>query len=475
MNKPNTTIPPGPEIVVDPFPTSISNNLHATGKLNQTHVNRPGTNTSTSNYIPEAVVAQEIVDPVESHGNSNEDGQVSEDEPNPKVEKPWYQNPVTMSFLAFVLILIAGAALGISLITRDSNSTALSNSDSVFSSPSSSPSFCKYSNQDCGASSSCAYESYTPNSPLVCCTGDSSRVSRSQDSAYPKEDSITYFCNGQPSGSRCPINKLCTSGVCVQRTCRDGLQRTNQICDDNDDCASGVCVNDVCSAGLLEPSSPCDDNNDCTSSSCAYDSYNSTSQLVCCTSESSRITKSQDSAFPKEGSSAYFCKGQPSGSRCPNNKLCASGVCVQRTCKEDLQGTNRTCDDNDDCASRVCVNDICLAGSLEPSLPCDDNNDCTSSSCAYDSYNSTSQLVCCTSESSRITKSQDSAFPKEGSSAYFCKGQPSGSRCPNNKLCASGVCVQRTCRDGLQGADEICDDNDDCASRACVNNVCEAK
>ena len=61
-------------------------------------------------------------------------------EPDPRVKKPWYQNPVTMSFFAFVLILIAGTALGISLITRGSNSNTPSNSDSAHS-------FCKNSDE----------------------------------------------------------------------------------------------------------------------------------------------------------------------------------------------------------------------------------------------------------------------------------------------------------------------------------------
>ena len=111
---------------------------------------------------------------------------------------------------------------------------------------------------------------------------------------------------------------------------------------------------------------------------------------------------------------------------------------------------------------------------MGPSSPCDDKNDCTSASCAFGSYTTTSQKVCCASGSLLVTVFQDSAFPKPGLGAYFCKDQPSGSRCPLNSLCTSGVCVRKTCRDSRQGTGEECDDKNDCASRVCVNNVCQA-
>jgi len=189
----------------------------------------------------------------------------------------------------------------------------------------------------------------------------------------------------------------------------------------------------------------CTQNADCVLGVCAFESYTGAARLHCCPSGSAEFMRDYSyTNFPKSDD-ASFCKGQPAGARCPKNSLCESGICIFGFCEATAREAGETCQENFDCLSSVCVGGICQSDLLTASETCDDNNDCILGVCAYESYTGAAKLHCCPSGNSEFLRDYAySNFPKNDD-ASFCKGQPTGARCPKDSLCASNNCTLNGC------------------------------
>jgi len=291
----------------------------------------------------------------------------------------------------------------------------------------------------------CAFANYTAAAKAVCCpTGTSSFISSFDHNVYPKASSAN-FCRGQPNGATCPINALCESNICVFGKCEGALIATSAPCEENADCESSVCANGVCQAGAFAAGEECQEDADCSLGECAFGNYTAAAKAVCCpTGTSSFISSFDHNVYPK-ASSANFCRGQPNGAACPINALCESGICVFGICEAELRATSASCEENADCTSSVCAFGVCQAGAFAAGEECQEDADCSLGECAFADYTAGAKAICCpTGTSSFISSFSHDVYPK-ASSANFCRDQPTGSACPIDALCESGVCTNGVC------------------------------
>ena len=155
----------------------------------------------------------------------------------------------------------------------------------------------------------------------------------------------------------------------------------------------------MCRNSKLAANEVCSTNNDCELGSCGIESFDPTSNTVCCTSgELVRMyLSSSSSGWPTSGSCNY-CRGQKLGTACGEiDSICQSDACVQQTCQ----------------ATTLAANEECSIG-----------NDCLMNVCGYESLSPKAKTVCCESgASTRVYLSSSDGWPSSGS-RYFCTSQP---------------------------------------------------
>ena len=248
-------------------------------------------------------------------------------------------------------------------------------------------------NNDC-MSGSCAYEFFSSDAPLKCCSSGVSKyiLSHVQD-GWP-ETKYRYFCTHQPDET---------------------------LCGNNDDiCASSACVGGKCVTSKIVNGQQCDDNNDCVSGKCAREFFSPEASLVCCWSgESTNAHTVASNGWPTDDYRS-FCSHQPNDSMCGvTDEICASGACVGGIC-----------------ASQKYPNDYA----------CAIDNDCMSGQCAYDFFGPESSLVCCSSgETRRVYTLASDGWPSS-EYRYFCSFQPDGTLCGEiDEICESNTCAGGIC------------------------------
>jgi hypothetical protein len=162
---------------------------------------------------------------------------------------------------------------------------------------------------------------------------------------------------------------------------------------------------------------------------------------------------------------------------CADQMYCASGVCVQATCTDNVKNRDEP---DTDCGGHFCPR--CVAGKA-----CSKGEDCDSFTCTSG--------VCAAGNCS-------DTFKDQGESDVDCGGASSCARCPNGKRCTVGTdcatgicgsmntCADFNCYDQLQDGDESdvdcggtfgcprcnegmhCHSVGDCNVNSCVNEVC---
>jgi hypothetical protein len=160
---------------------------------------------------------------------------------------------------------------------------------------------------------------------------------------------------------------------------------------------------------------------------------------------------------------AYLCTGQPVDAACPDDALCASGVCTQGICRSGPQPGGSVCDSNIDCIG-ACIRGICTAGLFAASgEACDDNEDCATGVCGRTTTTAAGKICCPTG------RAEDFSSPINDS---VCTGQLTGAACvDSNTLCQSGACFQGICQEGKQTNGQPCDNNADCVG-TCIGRIC---
>jgi hypothetical protein len=160
----------------------------------------------------------------------------------------------------------------------------------------------------------CGYEIFDPSSNIVCCP--------SNETVTVGSDTETQWCTGQDDGSGCGKNAMCTSGVCVQKVCQEGLGAIGD---------------------------PCDSNNDCENQACGFEFFRPNSDLTCCRSNETEAIGSAD-----------YCTGQQAGDPCGSDSMCENGLCADGVCQGRALGPGERCDPDavDECANDACGREI---------------------------------------------------------------------------------------------------------------------
>ena len=276
----------------------------------------------------------------------------------------------------------------------------------------------------------CAFETYTAAAKAVCCpTGKKDYIS-SLGNTFSGN-----FCMDQPNGAACPkilSARAAFASLVPARQNREGYLK----------CARKTLTVQPVSAPLvcakqdhLKPMRNAEEDLDCTLGACAFETYTVVAKAVCCP------TGKKDYISSLNTFSGNFCMDQPNGAACPENSLCESGICIFGTCEAEPRGVSEMCEENADCATSVCAFGVCQAGPLEANEECEEDLDCTLGACAFETYTAAAKAVCCpTGKKNYISSLLGNTF-----SGNFCMDQPNGAACPENSLCASGVCTGGVC------------------------------
>lgn len=292
-------------------------------------------------------------------------------------------------------------------------------------------------------------------------------------------------------------------------------------CEFNLMCTSGICIDNQCSAERLEDHEICDEGKDCHSQACGKQPYNATSSIeptdilvtTCCPS---------GGTFGHEGES--FCKAsQPVGAACHEDAMCETNICVFNTCRPTLLTDNTECEEHSDCeggvcgqyhdegvnvccptgesiglsdgpwcsnrptgdacenlANSLCKSNICVEGfcqgiEQDAGAVCDNHFDCKNSACALEAPHLNANHICCPTGDYVFVAQPE---PKNGAfigpnSLRVCTGQPEGAPCQGldqdlDHMCASGNCIDGTCRSRRLPVGADCLKDEDCQNYICA-------
>ena len=113
------------------------------------------------------------------------------------------------------------------------------------------------------------------------------------------------------------------------------------------------------------------------------------------------------------------------------------------------------------CASGLCINGTCTNEVLDANEQCNQDADCKSNACALGVANTATSPICC--ESGETTD----GYALNGY-ASVCTQMELGAYCHEiDSMCASGLCILGTCADHLLVDHAHCDNSAQCESYAC--------
>lgn len=307
---------------------------------------------------------------------------------------------------------------------------------------------------------------------------------------------------------------------CLPRDFVMDLQE-GDACEFNLMCTSGICIDNMCAAERLEDHEICEEAKDCHSQACGKHPHSNTSSIersdipdkTCCPS---------GGTFGHEGES--FCKAsQPEGAACHEDAMCQSNICVFNTCRPTLLTDNSECEEGSDCEggvcgqyhdegvnvccptgesihlsdgpwcsnrptgdacenlanslckSNICVEGLCQGIEQEAGAVCDNHFDCQNSACALEAPHLAAKHICCpTGDYVFVARPE----PKNGvfigpNSLRVCTGQPEGTPCQGldqdlDNMCASGNCIDGTCRSQRLPVGADCKKDEDCQNYVCA-------
>ena len=361
----------------------------------------------------------------------------------------------------------------------------------------------------CNGQETCDNGTCTAGAPMLCddgiaCTMD--RCDEDSDSCvYETDDSFCddgAWCNGAET---CDATNGCQDGVAPN--CDDGVDCTIDICDEDADecmhvtddsvCDDGAWCNgdETCDAtnGCQDGVAPnCDDGVDCTEDICDEDAdacMHTTDDSVC-----------DDGAWCNGAETCDDVNGCQAGT----SPDCNDGVdCTVDSCDEDNDvcvsiPSDMLCDDTNACTDDRCSPGIspdatgCTHTNLENGASCSDDNVCNGNETCRDGMCQAGAPLFCSDDNPCTV---NYCAPAAG-----CMVEPApegtscsdGNRCNGDEVCdANGACqegVPLDCDDsnpctadfcvpaeGCQNVNniDVCDDGDDCTSNdRCVDGVC---
>jgi len=248
-------------------------------------------------------------------------------------------------------------------------------------------------------SGACARNEFSAGASFVCC---STLATFTNDVPWTFREE--RFCGELPTGTPCGTSDL----LCSTKMCNGGRCATQRLADQS------ICSKD----------------SDCQSGYCALQQFSESSGSICC-NEGARLYMD----VPWTYRELYFCRKQPIGIICGDDQMCESGLCIGQRCVE---------------------------SQLEDSSPCTKNSDCQSRACAYSAYREGANSICCPMGEEYLLE-----VPWTYRDYYFCGGLPAGSQCGDNRMCASALCVNGSCRDSKLDDLQICSRYTDCNSGSC--------
>jgi hypothetical protein len=303
----------------------------------------------------------------------------------------------------------------------------------------------------------------------------------------------------------------------------DGL-----LCEFNLMCSSGICIDGTCRADRLADHEPCEEHADCMSRACGkHPEVNATVEDLLSDSIPLKTCCPSGKTFGHEGDS--FCKAtQPVEAACRADAMCESDICIFNTCRETLLNDGMACEESNDCnggvcatyhdatgkreccptgqsiflsdgpkcsnrtagdacennanslcQSKICVQGVCQDSPQNDGAVCDNHFDCVNWSCALESAAVTAPFICCpTGAYVFVPQSEDvivrtSTGVVASNSLRVCTGQPVGAPCSGgghdlDDLCESGLCIFGICRAERQVPGDACDEDEDCVFGVCA-------
>jgi len=253
-------------------------------------------------------------------------------------------------------------------------------------------------------------------------------------------------CTPQCLGKVCgpdDCNGSCGSCQDGCSTCKDGLCKQVEKCDDKNDCTKDICDNGECSH--LPKGGGCDDGSVCTwLDQCVDGNCKGTFELNC--DDHNECTF--DWCNKKTG-----CSHMPDDKSCDDSNKCTTGdVCVQGWC---VGFDTVDCDDHSTCTvdycfpSQGCVHAPRFA-------PCDDGDPCTAEDQCFTGICYSEQVNDCDDYS---VCTLDTCLPQLGCLHTAVSGLCSdNSVCTSDDKCLGGKCV---------GTPLDCDDGNPCTADEC--------
>ena len=187
--------------------------------------------------------------------------------------------------------------------------------------------------------------------------------------------------------------------------------------------------------GNATDGSTCAQDFDCDSRVCGKENFSAGAGNICCPQG-----KKYNLPVPWGYTVHTFCGNLPEGEVCGDDRLCATGRCVQGKCSADLQPDEASCGKNSDCASR---------------------------SCAKGSFAQNAGKICCPNgERYKL----DVDYTYEGD--WFCGNLPLGTACGNDRMCESGLCdsVSGQCVSSARQGGATCGKDSDCVNGTCARS-----
>ena len=205
-------------------------------------------------------------------------------------------------------------------------------------------------------------------------------------------------------------------------------------CGDDRMCSSGLCIDGSCAISALTDGERCTSNTNCISRVCAKESFTEQAGTVCRKDGEAYLL-----GVSYSYSSFYFCGNLDVGMPCGDDRLCSSGLCI---------------------------NGECATTQLDDVETCTEDSNCLSGNCAYSSFAENAGRMCCPGGESYIL-----GVPWTYSSLEFCAGLSLGTVCGDDRLCASGMCVNGECASSRLADTSLCRKNSDCSSLTCAREI----
>jgi len=272
---------------------------------------------------------------------------------------------------------------------------------------------------DCMADSPCAFESFSPHVKTVCCaSGKDISLQTTVDDGW-HDTRNRRFCTDRELGTSCGQHH----GLCL----------------------SNACVGGKCTSSKLKHAERCSIDGECLSSKCGFESFRSDAKMICCASTESVLSYAKD-GWPFTDY-RKFCSDLTLGTYC--------GISHQL------------------CASKACVREKCAQSKLSNGSTCATHSECSSAKCAYESFDISAPLVCCSHTYVSLDTNAKDGWPYS-SPRLFCNNRELGISCGvHGNLCASNACVGGKCSPSKLLHGEVCSMDTECFSGSCARESFE--